>query len=427
MLAAVIAAMVSCASNDRYKKLDKSGYTVSVTFDPNGGEIKGTKSVITDVFNLDNYEVGKNGKINISLLEPDSELRDPGNALTVTKNEHFLAGWYSERTPIDKNNPEKGYTYSGRWDFDKDTLSLDPDGDYTSAESQLTLYAAWIPYYEFEIYSVDERGMTSLLSTHKGINLAVPKWVEGKCTIDMGSFPKRSGYTLDAVYLDRACTQLASGNVTGEYSEATGTQTVSKIKLYTTWIDGDYYKIYSAEDLKDNADSDATYELMCDIDFSKTKWPGTFQNSRFSGTIIGNGHKIKSVSISTTSSSSKNSGLFAQITDKAVIQDVTFENITHTIDTGKVATDASFGLFAGSTSDGATFKNVSVSGKIIIGDKCQNLEDASFTIGLVSGNGTPSGVTFSDISCEKKNPTNQRLTFEIEIDENGFVELVFAD
>ncbi len=427
MLAAVIAVTVSCDSNDRYKNLDKNGYTVSVTFDPNGGDIKGTDSVVTDVFNLSDYSVGSDGMIHISLLEPDSTLRDPSNPLTVTKNEHFLAGWYTERTPIDESRPELGYTYSGRWDFDSDTLSLDPSGDYSSASSQLTLYAAWIPYYDFEIYSVDDSGTASLLSTHKGINLSVPKWVEGKCKIDMGNFPKRSGYTLEAVYLDEDCTTLASERVTGAYNEENGTVTNSTVKLYTKWIEGEYYKIYSADDMRSNADASATYELMCDIDFSKTKWSATFQNSKFSGTIIGNGHKISSASISTTSASSKSIGLFGQITDGAVIKDVIFEDLTHTIDTGRVPTDATFGLLAGSVSEGAAIENVSVSGKIIIGDKCQNLKGVSFTIGTVSGNGTPSGVTHADISCEKENPDNDRLTFELETDDDGYVTLVFSE
>ncbi len=426
MLAAVVAVTVSCDSNNRYKKLDKSGYTVSVTFDPGDGEIKGTNSLITDVFNLDDYTVGADGKINISLLPPDSTLRDPANPLTVTKNEHFLAGWYTERTPIDPGNPERGYTYSGKWDFDKDRLSLDPDGDYTSAENQLTLYAAWIPYYEFEIYSVDDNGSTALLSKHKGINLAVPKWVEGKAEISMGSFPKRSGYTLDAVYLDRECTMLAGENVTGGYDEECGTVTVSKVKLYTTWNEGTYYKIYTADDLRSNADANATYELMCDIDFSKTRWSSTFQNSKFSGTIIGNGHKISTVTVNTTAATNKSIGLFGQITEKAVIKDVIFENITHLIDTGRVVTDATLGLLTGSVSDGATIENVTVGGKILIGDKCQGLKSSSFTIGLVSGTGTPDGVTVSDVKCEKENPDNQKLTFEIETDDNGFVTLVFS-
>ena len=421
MLAAVVALTASCGT-DRYEQLDKDGYTVSVTFDPNGGAVKGTQSVIQDVYCLDNYTPDASGKIKIPLVEPTDSVRDPSNPLTITKNDHFLAGWYRERTPIDENDLSKGYTYSGKWDFSKDTLTLDPDGNYSSAESVVTLYAAWIPFYNFEIYALNENGRFETLTTHKGLSLTVPTWKDGKATIDMGNFPKRSGYTLEAVYLDKDCTKLASESVTGSFNEATGTVSNGTVKLYTTWIKGDYYKIYSADDLRKNAKSDATYEIMSDIDFSSVKWPAAFQ--RFSGTIIGNGHVISGVKIS-SESRNKNNGLFGQIDSGAVIRDITFENITHTINTGLVTTDATFGLLAGTVSTSATFENVVVSGKILIGDKCENLKGQSYTIGLVAGSGTPVGAVAGDITCQKENPSNSKLTFSIEIGKDSFVNLVF--
>lgn len=421
LLAAVVALTASCGT-DRYKELDKEGYTISVTFDPNGGSVKGTQSVIQDVYSLDSYTPDASGKIKIPLIEPTDTVRDPSNPLTITKNDHFLAGWYTERTPINPNDPSKGYTYSGKWDFEKDTLSLDPNGDYSSSESVLTLYAAWIPFYNFEIYALNENGRFETLTSHKGLSLTVPTWKDGKATIDMGNFPKRKGYTLDAVYLDEACTELASERVTGSYNEETGTASNTTIKLYTTWIKGDYYKIYSADDLRKNAKSDATYEIMSDIDFSNVKWPAAFQ--RFSGTIIGNNHKITGAQIS-SESRNKNNGLFGQIEAGATIKDLILEDVTHTVNTGLVSTDATFGLFAGTVSESATIENVTVSGKLLFGEKCSNLDGQSYSIGLVTGNGTPEGVTAGTIVCEKVEPSSSKYTFDIVIDEDNTVNLVF--
>lgn len=424
MLAAVIALMASCGSGNRYKKLDKDGYTVSVTFDPSGGTVKGTQSTITDVFSLDDYSVGSDGKISIPLLSPDDPKRDPNNPLSVTKIDHFLAGWYTERTPINANDPSKGYTYSGKWDFEKDTLSLDPDGDYTSAESQLTLYAAWIPYYNFEIYSVDDSGKTKLLSEQKAINLTVPSWSENSPTIEMGNFPKRDGYTLEAVYLDKNCeTLVESSSVSGQYNEKTGVQTVSTVKLYTKWIKGEHYRIYNVKDLRKYAKADASYEIMADLDFEGTSWPAALKGAKFTGTINGNGHTFKNISISTTSSD-KSNGLFEELRAGAVIKDVVFENLTHTINVGRVAQDATFGLLAGYVAEGATFENVTVSGKLIIGDDCKNLKGSTFTIGLICGSGTPEGVSFDNVVCEKANKNNTK--FDIVLDDNDEVTLVFA-
>ena len=426
MLAAVMLLTVSCAGKTKYEELDKNGYTVSVTFDPNGGTVKGTNSIVTDIYNLDDYEPDSDGMVSIPLLKPDDARRDPSNPLTVTNINHFLAGWYAKRTPVDENDLSKGYIYSDRWDFENDTLKVPADGDYSSADSQLTLYAAWIPYYTFEIYAKNSSGRFELLDTHEGINLTVPTWKDGEVTISMGNFPKRKGYTLDAVYLDRACTKLASETVTGGYDIATGVQTTSTVQLYTTWIEGDYYKIYDADDLIDNDSASATYEIMNDLDFTSKTWPKVFQNSKFSGTIIGNGHKIKGIRIeSGTSSKLTNNGIFSNISKDAVIKDITFENVTHVIDKGVVSPGTSFGLLTGTYATGATFENVKITGKILIGDSCNRLDGADLTIGLVTGSGTPAGIT-ANVVCEKQNPNNNKLKFEIAVDDQGFVELVFS-
>ena len=66
-----------------------------------------------------------------------------------------------------------------------------------------------------------------------------------------------------------------------------------------------------------------------------------------------------------------------------------------------------------------------ITGKILIGDSCNRLDGADLTIGLVTGAGTPTGIT-ANVVCEKQNPNNNKLKFEIAVDDQGFVELVFS-
>ena len=109
----------------------------------------------------------------------------------MTLSEHFFVGWYQERTlvrnekgeVVDKDgivleetkdgkfvypseNKEDvvpatpAYEYSGYWDFKEDKVT------YKLGEKTLkmTLYAGWVPYYEFDYYTKLE-GETSFKAT----------------------------------------------------------------------------------------------------------------------------------------------------------------------------------------------------------------------------------------------------------------------
>ena len=421
IIAIVVAAVILIAgivwavtkdNNSYLSQFGKDGYTVSVTFDSNGGTFKGSDSSIIDLY--DPTKVGSEG---IKLLAPDDAKRDKNNPLTVTKADHFLAGWYRERTPIDPDNPEAGYTYSGKWDFENDRLAIDPEKEYSAEVSALTLYAAWVPYYEYEIYTKDNNGNDILLSSVSAISLNIPEWENGDVTLNMGNFPKREGYTLDTVdYSENdIIVNEVDGKITimGKWDEATATSLTPKIKLYTTWQDGERYKIYSTEDLRKNADANGYYEIYADLDFTDVEWPGTFTNGKFNGKIFGNGHTISGISVESTSRNRINNGLFSSIDDGAYIENITFENVIHTIDLMSVAPGASFGLLAGVVSDSAEFSNVTVSGKILIGDNCESLAGSSdYTIGKLTASGDVSGISY-DVIVEKKNPGTNSFNIEI--------------
>ena len=410
VLVAGIIWIVVGTNNDYYADLEKDGYTVKVTFDSNGGTFKGSDSSVIDLFKPE--DLGEDG---IQLLAPDDSRRDKNNALTVTKAGYFLAGWYREMTPVDPENPDAGYTYSGKWDFENDRLT----------ESDLTLYAAWVPYYQYEIYAVDKNGETVLVSSVSAINLTIPEWAKGDVTLDMDNFPVREGYTLENVYYDAAMTQKVEGTlnnagtkkiISGEWDEETATSLTPVIRLYTTWQDGERYRIYSTDDLRKNADANGYYEIYADLDFTGLDWPNVFTNDKFSGKIFGNGHTISGVTIESTSRSRINNGLFATIEDGAYIENLHFENITHTINLMSVAPGASFGLLAGTISSGAEFNGVTVSGKLLIGDNCASLVgNTDYTIGALAGSGEVNGIEYN-ITVEKANPGNS--SFGIEIDGN---------
>ena len=403
--------------NGPFSKYEDMGYDITVTFDSNGGSFKGSNSSVVDL-----YDSSKAGEDGIKLLAPEDAKRGQNNAVSLTKAGYFFAGWYSERALIDPNNPEAGYTYSGKWDFEEDRLPADADKEYT-------FYAAWVPYYTYEIYTPGKDGKMELVSEVAAMNLTIPQWSEKDVTLNMDNFPVREGYTLSAVYSDEAMTKefkyeyTESGDryITGQWNPETATLNTPVIKLYTTWQEGERYRIYSTDDLIKNAASDGYYEILADLDFTGLEWPSVFVNDEFTGKFIGNGHTISNVSFESTQRSRINNGLFSSLAKSAAIENVKFENITHTINLMSVAPGASFGLLAGSVEKGASFTNVSISGKILIGDNCEGLTAGSdYSIGLITGSGQVSGIS-SEISVEKANPGN--TSFDIEITD-GVVSIV---
>ena len=404
-------------NDNYYSSYEKDGYTVSVVFDADGGTFKGSDSTVVDLYNPE--KVGSDG---IKLLAPDDSRRGKNNALTVTKAGYFLAGWYTGRELVDEKDPSKGYTYSGRWDFENDRLTLDPDKTYSTEESALTLYAAWVPYYTFEIYSEDN----VLVATTSAINLTIPRWQDGDVTLNMDNFPTREGYTLDKVDYsesDVIVTETETKTtITGKWDEETATSLTPTIKLYATWQEGERYRVYSTDDLRKNADAEGYYEIYADLDFSEVEWPSVFTNGKFSGKIFGNGHTISGVSIESTSRSRISNGLFSSLDETAYIENLKFKNLTHTIDLMSVAPGASFGLLAGSAAEGTELKNVSVSGKLLIGDSCAGLVgNSDYVISKLCGIGELKGVSF-DVTVEKVNPGN--ASFDIKIEEDGTVSII---
>ena len=235
LVIALTVAIILGAGKSKFDEAAKAGYTVSVTFDSNGGTFKGSESSIIDLYKPES--IGADG---ITILAPDDARRDKNNVMTVTKAEHFFAGWFRERELIDPNDPSKGYTYYGKWDFETDRLTIDPGKKYDPDESVLTLYAAWVPYYTFEIYAEDG---TTLLDTVSARYLTIPD-TDNAGEIEYDNFPEREGYTLKAVYylesgvkvegsyLDESATKKT---ITGEWDEETATLKTPVIKLYTEW------------------------------------------------------------------------------------------------------------------------------------------------------------------------------------------------
>jgi len=424
LIVTVVLAAAGCAATQNpYRTNDAEGYNISIKFDANGGFFTTNTAVIVDSYNLADLPKDSNGDAQIALLAPDDSRRGK-EAFTAVKNGYFLAGWYTQCSGEGEN-----ITYANKWDFENSTYSVKADGTYSATEPVLTLYAAWIPLFEIEIYDLDSGlkiNSTTLSPLETDLeHIQLPSWDEKTGSVLMGKFPKYDGYTWGDVYLDAEGTQKVENTEiahTGKVNYDNATAQNATMKLYVDYMEGEWYHITSAKQLVSNASVSGNYILDADLDFTDQIWPTALMHGNFTGTIVGNGHTISNVAITQTNNSKVNTGLFGQLTEEASISDVTFENTTLVIQGGTRVPGASFGLLTGTVSDKAQISNVAITGKIqIAADAYFGTDD--YVIGLLCGMGE-TAVDDTGITCEIAGENTQGITATVE---NGKVVLTTAE
>lgn len=417
LLLAALLFVTGCAERKTpYQVNDTENYNVSVKFDANGGVFTTNTSVIMDSFNISELKTNSDGQAEIALLAPDSEMRGKNNFFSAKNNGYFLAGWYTERI----ENPDgEGYTYSGKWDFENDLLKVDASGTYTAEEPVVTLYAAWIPLFEIEFYDLDtgDKLESVTYDPTEVEEFLIPEWDTETGTLNMHSFPEKDDFTFNAVYYDEQGTEAVSTPAVvhpGEVDYATGTANNASLKLYVDWTEGEWYHIYTAEQFADNASLNGNYVILADLDFSEEIWPTSLMYGNFNGTIEGNGHSIKNVSAIQTNNSKVNAGLFGQLTDSAKISDLTFDNVTFTIQAGTRVVGTSYGLLAGTISGDAVLSNLKITNGALQIDSGSYFGADDYAIGLVCGMGNSDAVDHSGILCVASGDNPEKLLISVD-------------
>lgn len=253
LLIALAMSLVACGNKTVYDELGEEGYTVKVRYDAGGAVVNETQNVtIVEVFNEKDVVTTAEGKTGIRLLAPDDSRRGTDGVFKLAKTDgqsnFFQAGWYTKRSlrvdangaPVDaygvptaESGREQGYVYEGKWDFENDVI--DPK---TLENGELTLYAAWIPFFTYEFYSQNENGAFEKIGSMQKLTLLAPAWDEDDQEYDMNDFPELDGMKFKAAYFDEAMTKEVTADINGrqtfvDYEK--GTVDSSVIKIYITW------------------------------------------------------------------------------------------------------------------------------------------------------------------------------------------------
>lgn len=437
----------SCSDPSVPEKYRDEGKTVTVKYDANGGEYLGRTGItIMDMFDPTDYQVGSDGLAHIKLMEPTDARRPTGTSdkVNLTKPGYFYIGWYKERNAVTDSDgnflgedgqiiykngnsyykdkeftelAEPAYEYSGYWDFENDTVDCKADG---SEETEMTLYAGWVKFFEFN-YFIEDNGSWKKLdkitsfdyktvhgensSTSDKDTIWVPAYPE-----EMGAmvythkykngstyeFPKIDGTTFLEAYTDEKCENTISVSHThkGYVDLATGKAVDPVQNIYIKTVKGNRLKIKTAKQLVDNPDPSGIYEIMNDLDFTGLDWPLLFSTSEFKGRIEsteGNTFKLSNINAVYSSTNAQFGGLFGKISSTGVVKNVAFENVTFDISKAVSRMPASIGLVSGMIEDGA---EVAVS----LTEAKMRLGDISFSNGselfLICG-GNDSGITIN--------------------------------
>ena len=340
---------------------------------------------------------------------------------------------------ITDSNGNIMYTYSGKWDFENHRYEIPADYNYNPERPVLTLYAAWVPAFTYEFYSVDKNGNTTLIDTKSvdptgNTTITVPAFNEITGGVDANDFPalKEQTYLVDgdirAIYLDAECKErITDSTIThiGSYNSKNATVENTTMKIYCKLQDGIHFQISSIEQFIQNAVLNGVYTLDTDLDFTEYNWPAVFTTGSFKGQIIGNGHVIKNVTIEQTDTSTTYFGLFAQLSDGALISNVTFDNVTVNITEGCLKGEPKYGIVTGAAANSAFESTALTNSKLVICNK----KNSSTTIlkpeyGVVCGYGSVSGITFDknntvSFSTFGAPDSTETVEYAYQLDESG--------
>lgn len=307
------------------------------------------------------------------------------------------------------------YSYSGYWDFATDEIEYaESDG-----EISLTLYAGWVPYYQYYYYAKNDSGewekygttyfdyVLSSSGNEKYVDqgeMYLPNWQGGKGAMNYShtyidkstkEFPSIAGKTFKAAYADKECTQQYTDKIThnGTLDPATALPKDRIQNVYVEFYDEEMFKIETAEQLAANAKTNGSYEILNDLDFEKTTWPAVFTTGAFTGKMFsatGESITLKNVKAQYAGTTA-NGGLFGLIAAGAQLRNLRFENVT--MDFASVTcseTDTGYGLFSGNVDGAAQIENITVAGaKLRLG--IIQLQ-SGYKINLLA-NGNASGIT----------------------------------
>lgn len=302
--------------------------------------------LVTFDYNVDNLGVAVNCETQYLGVNAGNKIVAPGadkdKFKEYTINNYYNKGWFTAKLGAD-GKPLKdadGIVLDKQWDFSKDVVN-----------GNMTLYADF------------HRNPTLTIKVEGGTDIVVSDTPGKEFSRPIAlNVPERDGYTFIDYYADPEFTT----KFTFPYVFA---EDVDE-ECYAYMLEGEWAVVNNISDfrssLRDNKNmylSVPSGELVFgDLVFRE----GQF-NVNYTGKIYGNGCVLKGIDITATYKNNQNTySLFGNLGSTAVISDLTFENLTFTMEgLDNIATsdtealqNIQASLFASNIADGATLSNL---------------------------------------------------------------------
>ncbi len=281
----------------------------------------------------DQYLGAFEGKKIMQPVKPSNKLYNSSDFKERQINRYEVVGWYTAKTDADGNvqkTPDGRPVLDRRWNFNVDVVTSD-----------ITLYA--LLEVKPSVSLVYDGKVQKTSNYTKGTKVTQQRFLPVP--------PTWSGHTFYGYYKDENMTEPFSFPFTlGEQD----------VVIYARFIDGENWSIVSTADEFHKA-YHATAKIYVDADIDFTDYKFTKTKLAFNGEINGNKHKLKNldVALSTEINSGEMMGFFGRLGARSHIRDLTFENMTVTVNTvAKLPTQAA--LFAWRIDSGAKLERVKV-------------------------------------------------------------------
>ena len=219
-----------------------------------GGTCQNSKDRVSYVYTFDGT------KTDTLIIDPN--LLETEEQDMIYKTGYHIEGWYRNKEVDSDGN----VTYSDKWDFANDRMTLDG----------VTLYAKWEidRYYSYELYYYDKDGNEILLDSYE--------CNEGEKFYDLFLERKEvEGFT-SLGYLD------SEGNPWNTSFTHPGGDNDLAIRVYLDLIEGEYTLVETYKEFRNAVSRNENIYLLNDIDFNNKDI--CFES--YSGEILGNGYKL---------------------------------------------------------------------------------------------------------------------------------------
>lgn len=427
MFFASLFTLAGCQLNKTLEGIkDEYGVNASVVYYGNGGYFndKTEKTHVElwlDAEKVFPYNVPSDNDV---LNQESTHKPSSKGSVKVTRDGYVFKGWYYavvDETTGELAVDEKGYYVLGAAvDFNQ-KLNI---GD------KLLVVAKWAKREMVEIRLVaetpftasiekiedgkivkDENGTpvreTKQLQSGDVIALKDYSTTDQTVTLSFTNLPTQEemGATFFAYYFDEACTQMLS-SADMKLAEVGNEQNQV---IYAKYIAGKWDIIRANADynkLFKNKNAAGNYWLLTDLDLTgKTIAPLT----SFSGTLVGDGHTIKGLTVNAASGSVRENNtisIFGEIKSTAKISNLTLDGWKLTVDSNpSIVKNLTTYMFFAKVEDGATFENFSIKGggiSVAKGEDCN----------LLNIHGEKHEYVEGDAEYDPENPGNGYWTWD---------------